>query len=347
MKTSLLWLVLLTGVVSSCSSSKEEVKEMNEEIIPVKVMALERSRMKVEIKTSGVFTTDDETMLSFKQGGIVKSVEVNEGDFVKQGQVLATLEMTEITAAVEQAQLAHEKALRDFNRTKILFEDSVATREQLENAKTACDLSKRQLDAATFNGKYATIRAGVNGYVLKKFVNAGQLVAPGTPVLQINGAGKGEWMLNAGVSDAEWAFLSIGDPALITTDSDPDDPLEAEVSRKSEGVDPLSGTFMVQLKLKKAGKTAIASGLFGKATIAAGRANEGWQVPMEALLDSDGNKADVFVTDDKVTARKVKVQVAQLTSERVLISKGLENAAFLIVSGNAYLTDQSKIKIIE
>lgn len=348
MKKIIFWIAMPAIIIlHSCSSSKSETDTVESDVIPVKIISLEPGTADIKVQTSGVFTTDDETFLSFKTGGIIRSILVQEGDFVKQGQVLATLEMTEINAGLQQATLAHEKALRDYSRVKNLYTDSVTTLEQLQNAKTALELATRQLEAAQFNVRFSTIRANVNGYVLKKFVNEGQLIGPGNPVLQVNGAGKGDWMLTAGVSDAEWASIETGDAAIIATDADPDVQLKAKVSLKSEGVDANSGTFMIRLKLIDKPSTEIAAGMFGKAEIIASRKRNGWIIPFEALLDSDGKKAYVFVTNDKQQALKQEVVVEHIENGSVLISHGLENVRYMIVSGNAYLMDKSKIKITE
>ena len=73
---------------------------------------------------------------------------------------------------------------------------------------------------------------------------------------------------------------------------------------------------------------------------------ETWSVPYEALLDGDGSSGFVFVTNDNKTARKVKVTIAGVEKDHVIISQGLEKMKLLIVSGSAYLTDNSSIQII-
>ncbi|MGY0039503.1 biotin/lipoyl-binding protein [Pedobacter sp. NJ-S-72] len=88
-------------------------------------MKLNQESSNATIAVSGQFTTDDEVLLSFKTGGIINSLLVKEGDAVKKGQLLATLNLTEINAQVQQTQLSYEKAKRDYQRTKNLYSDSV------------------------------------------------------------------------------------------------------------------------------------------------------------------------------------------------------------------------------
>ena len=86
--------------------------------------------------------------------------------------------------------------------------------------------------------------------------------------------------------------------------------------------------------------------MFGKAVITPARGRSCWIIPYDALLDGDGNKGFVFVTCDGRKASRVKVSVSGITRDHVLIDGGLEGCSTLIVTGSAYLTDQSLITII-
>lgn len=338
--------ILLFAVLvqAGCKSSPKETSQ-SEDVIPVRILSLVQDSITSSFSAAGQFTTDDETILAFKNGGIIQRVYVKEGDAVSKGQLLATVNLTEVNAMVEQASQAYQKAKRDFERASNLYRDSVATLEQMQNAKTAMEVARQQYTSAGFNQSYSEIRADKSGYVLRRFANEGQVVGPGTPVLQINGAAAGKWILKAGVSDYQWAQIKPGDKAVVTTDVAPGKSFAAQVTKKSEGVDPQSGTFQVQLQLSEVPAGKLASGLFGKAQFFPSQSIHAWAVPYDALLDGDANNAYVFVTDDMKTARKVKVQVARVASNQVMISGGLEGVKALIISGSAYLNDGSTIRV--
>jgi RND family efflux transporter MFP subunit len=338
--------ICLAILTFSCKE-KTKVEVNTEDVIPVRTMSLQQGTIQQQIVAAGQFTTDDETNLSFKNGGIINRIYVMEGDAVNKGQLLATLNLTEINAVVEQASLAYQKAQRDYQRASNLYKDSVATMEQMQNAKTALDVARQQYSSAGFNQTYSEIRANKSGYVLRKFANEGQVVAPGTPILQINGAANGKWLLKAGVSDYQWAIIKAGDKATIATDALPGKEFNGVVTKKSEGVDPLSGTFLIQIELTDVPASTIASGLFGKATITPSQTTTAWSIPYDALLDGDANSGYVFVTNDNATAQKVKIQIAKVENQQVIVSGGLENAKALIISGSAYLNEGSKIKLVE
>lgn len=343
---------VLSLTLYACKQQQEESLNKDTDVIPVKLLALNKSAAANTVTASGRFTTDDEVYLSFKTGGIINKVLVKEGDAVKPGQLLATLNLTEIDAQVAQAKAGFEKAQRDHQRAGNLYQDSVASLEQLQNSKTALDLARQQLAAAQFNRSYSEIRAPRAGYVLHKLANEGQVVAPGTPVLQTNGAGNGSWFLRIGVSDRDWAAIHVNDKATISSEAVSGKQYKGIVFRRSESVDPYTGAFTIDIKLDAAAAMSVASGMYGHAVINTGNAAEtsasgtSWAIPYDALLDGDGSTGYVFITNDNKTAQKVKVTIAGMEKDKIWIEHGLEQAQSLIISGSAYLTDKSRIKVL-
>lgn len=330
----------------SCGYETEKTDTKIDERIPVSVMELKQEEFQDVMNVSGTFTTDDETILSFKSGGVIRSIFVNEGDPVHKGQLLATLDLDEIESHVNQAQAGQEKALRDYNRVSNLYKDSVATLAQFQDAKTALDVASQQLKIAKFNMNYSEIRAVQDGFVLRKFANPGQVIGSGSPVLMTNGAQSKNWILRVSVSDKDWAEISIKDSANIYYDGNSTEPLKAFVSKKSEGIDPYSGTFTIDLKVEKS-SDKIAYGMFGKAEIYPKNRILTWQVPFESVIDGDGNSGFLYTTNDLKSASKIKILISRIKDNSVLISSGLENSKYLIVEGSAYLSDNSPISIIK
>jgi RND family efflux transporter MFP subunit len=344
-------LTLLSSLAVSCGEKTAAEQKKETDKIPVKLLPLNGQILATNaISVSGQFTTDDETMLSFKTSGIIQSLLVKEGDAIKTGQILATLNPTEIDAQVQQAQLSYDKAVRDHQRINNLYKDSVATLEQLQNTQTSVDIAREQLKSAQFNRSHSQIRAQANGFVLRKLANEGQMVQAGTAVFETNGAQSGNWLLRVPVSNKEWAAIHIQDKAQVEIESMPGKTFSGVISRKSEGINATSNSFTADIKLTGEKPAAIAFGMFGKAKItpvvAAATTTAGpWDIPYDALLEGDGSTGYVFVTSDNKTAHKATVTIAGMEKDHVIISNGLQNAGSLIISGSAYLTEGSAITI--
>jgi len=334
----------LSVLIASCSTKDIKKDNKVDDNIPVSVVSIEQANASQTIEATGTLTTDDETYLSFKTGGIIKSIFVKEGDVVKAGQVLATLDLTEIRTMVEQARIGYEKAKRDAARVRNLYRDSVATLEQLQNVESLLELSRQQLTGAEFNLSHSEIRALKNGVVMKKFANDGQMSGPGTPVLLVNGAGSGKWILRVGLSDQLWNATKVGDKAEVTISAIGNELLQATVVRKSEMADPYTGTFSVDVALNNS-HSKIAAGMIGKVMIHPSIQSKVWTVPYEALLDANGDESYAFVVGADNVAKKVKVKLGAVHNQSIEIISGLESYSLLITKGNAYLKDGSKVKI--
>jgi RND family efflux transporter MFP subunit len=207
-------------------------------------------------------------------------------------------------------------------------------------------VAKEQYEAATFNKSHSEIHAPANGVVLRKFVNAGQVVGTGDPIIQTNGATAGEWILRIGVSDKQWSSLVIGQEASIKVDAFPSRTFKGRVIRKAGVSDSQTGVFAIEISVNSAGEK-FASGMFAAAELPSAEKISSWSVPYEAVLDANDNEGFVFITNDNITATKQPIIIESFNGETIRISRGLEHATALIVSGSAYLSDQSSITVIK
>jgi len=340
----MIYLMAFTLLAGACQEQeKAKVIAVSNEAIPVHIAPVQTGGFSQQIESSGLLQTEEDSRLSFKTGGVVESVLVNEGDFVKRGQLLATLRNTEIAAQVGQVELNVQKAERDYQRIQNLYKDSVATLEQLQNAKTGLDLVKQSLSVALFNQQFIKLIAPTDGFVIKKLSNNGEIAGPGTPVLLLsNISGNSQWILKAGLSDAQWALVKTGSNAEVHIDAYPEKKFSGKVSRRSLTADPVTGSFTVEIRIDLQG-SAPAVGMYAKAIIQTGQVTYASVIPYAALLEANGNKGFVFVTRDKKTVQRKNVVIGKMQENRIEILSGLESGDFVIVTGSAYLNERSTI----
>jgi multidrug efflux pump subunit AcrA (membrane-fusion protein) len=135
--------------ISSCK--KFPLKQEEKPAIPVRTEIVREQLLTFPIHTTGRLSAKTESKLSFKTGGIIQKIHVDEGRSVTRGQILASLNLSEIQPKARQADLALQKAERDYERTKNLYKDSVATLEQFQDVRTALELARSNADIAKFN----------------------------------------------------------------------------------------------------------------------------------------------------------------------------------------------------
>jgi len=341
MKSIFLFILVFTAF----SSCKKPVHERQEpESVRVKVVPLHRENISLPVVTSGLVVPAEEIKLSFKTGGLISAIYVSEGMRVSKGDVLAALNLSEIEAQVEQYKGGYDKALRDFNRAKKLYADSVATLEQMQNAETALKVSKAGFDAANFNLQHSRIVAPENGTILKKLAENSEMIAPGYPVLLFGTSNKG-WKIRTGLADKDFVRISVGDSALATLDAYPESKFRAIVSRISETANPYTGTFEAELDLKAAG-LKLAAGFVANLEIYPGKAEGYISLPVESLTEADGSYGSIFTVNDSMLARKVRVRIFKVYQSSVALydDQGLKGR--VITEGAAYVSDGGQVIII-
>lgn len=340
----------ITAIIMLSTACKHEQKEKNPlveaDVIPVKTAAISILQVPDMITATGLVSTEDEAKYAFKIGGVIKNVLVEEGQFFKKGQLLATLNTTEIAAGLAQNSLGVEKAERDYARAVNLYKDSVFTLEQLQNTKTALDVARKSKEATAFNEHYSRIYAAADGFVTKKMANPGEVVAEGMPVLAVNATDrKNGYELKVGVTDREWSLISIGQKATVTLDGYQGRKFGAVVFRKSQASDPQLGSFQVELKLEL-DDVRPAVGMFGKAEIATRKDDDLMVIPYAALVEADGDKGFVYTTNGRDRVRRMPVEIKRFDNDRVYLREKLLGVDQIVVSNSAYLNENSIVKII-
>jgi len=326
---------LLLLVVAGCTADKQAAPVT---ATPVRVALVQEGPASPAIAATGVVASKDEMRLSFKVGGVLQEIAVNQGQRVRKGQKLAQIELTEVNSQVEQAHQLEQKARRDLERGENLHADQVISLEQLQNLRTQAHVADAQLRAARFNQGYASIIAPRDGVVLRKLAETRELLPAGQVVLVLGGD-DGGFVVRTGLSDREVVQLRLGDTVDVRLDAWPDEHFRARVTEIAGAADERSGLFEVEALLDTTARPLV-SGLVAKLSLVPGRdpAARLPYVPIGAVLEGDRGTASVFVLDG-TTARRREIGVAFLVADSVAVHSGIRNGEQVVTAGAAYLTD--------
>ena len=339
-----LGLFALLGGCGSKSPVDAAPSAASDESIPVHTVVVQQKTVALPIHASGILTSDAEQRLSFKIGGIIRKIYVDEGDVVRPGQLLAVMDKTEIDAQVNQAQQGLAKAERDLGRVNGLYRDSSATLELLQNATTGRDGAKETVRIATFNQQYAEIRATRGGKIIKKLVNEGEITGPGMPAFVLFETGANDWVVKINVSDRDWARLNLGMPASVKMDAYEGTIFSGKLSDLAPAADPASGLYPIEIRVQPQGKR-FAPGLFAEVDITPSKSRPYTMIPVEAIVEGNGQSAFVFaLQSDGVSVKKMLVRVAFLEGNQAVIASGLEGVTEVVTSGAPYLSEKKKVR---
>ena len=309
---------------------------------PVGVVKVTAGSDRAALTVHGVIASRDESRLSFKVGGVIAHINVEAGDSVRSGQVLAEIEPTEIEAQLSQARETDAKATRDLERGEKLYKDEVLSLEQLQNLRTQRQWMAAQLRTAQFNRQYARIVAPADGVVLNRLAAAHELIAAGQPVLVVS-AGKRGYVLRAAVADRELLPLTVGLPATIRVDAAPEVPLAGKITELSRAADLATGLFPIEITLA-ATELRLASGMIASARLEPKGSGTLVRIPAGALVTGDGSSGNVFVLQGGV-ARRRAVTIAFLDGDELALRTGLSSGETVITDGAAFLDDGERVAV--
>lgn len=339
-------LPLLLATAACGRSAKAEAPQVAD-AVAVRTAPVAREWVTRPVEATGTLHSKDELQLSFKMPGVVARVLVTEGQQVRRGQPLATLDLREIDAQVAAARSGVDKAQRDLQRAEALYADSVATLAQVQDARTGADVARSGLQAAAFNRRYATIVAPADGVVLRRLAEGGELVGAGQPVVVLGSSERGQ-VLRVGVADRDAVRLKPGDAATVRFDAFPGEEFAGSVREVAPAADPATGTYQVEVSVSGGGgRKPLSSGLVGRVEMRPAAGAEMALVPIGSILEADGDAATVYtLAADGRTARRLPVTVGFIAGERVAVSGGLEGVASVVTDGAAYLGDGAAVKVV-
>ncbi|MFH0841449.1 MAG: efflux RND transporter periplasmic adaptor subunit [Bacteroidota bacterium] len=342
MNRPVLYVSLLILMLNGCRN--ETAPAPKDETTRVRVISIAPENVSISVHSSGILASEEETKLSFKTGGIIAVIKAKEAEKVNKGDLLASLDLSEIRAGAEMAGNAYEKALRDWTRAKNLYADTVATLEQFQNATTALNVAKSNLEIAIFNQLHSTIKAPSDGTILKQLVRENELVGPGYPVFLFGSRGK-FWKVRSGLSDRDVVRINPGDSAYVSLDAHPGIRFPAVVDQVGGISNPMTGTFETELNLDDMGYR-LASGFIAGVDIYPAGEKRYILLPVVAVIDADGQTGSVFSVSDSSTAVRYPVSIEAIKGSGIAVTGIPESVRTIVTEGAAYLKDGDKIVIV-
>ncbi len=338
----LLWLV---GAFHEKIPAKEAGAQVLHKAAGAATLVVEERRVRVHESAVGTIRPVTETKVGAQILATVRVMHaIRSGQAFKKGDVLVELDDTDLEARLQQARAALEaaqanlaKARTDLARTKRLFAEKVASKEKLDRDQTRVTAGKAQVQglkqavaSAQTILRYATIRAPIDGIIVDKQVNQGDLVSPGQTVVTMYNPGR--LQLIAIVRERLAAKLRVGKSVNVHIEA-----LGKSCAGRVDQIVPeASGTSRsFQVKVTGPCSPDVLSGMFGRLTVAVGERLE-TRIPRSAVR-SIGQLDFVFVvsTDDTLLRRFVRTGDSDASTTEILSG---------LTAGERILADASSVR---
>ena len=304
---------------------------------PVRVAQVNVTSHTVTEDVVGTVRAKLRASIEAKVSGRVVEMKAVEGQLVRAGDLLATLDVQEIRAQLDQALAQREQAEQDLKRFASLVDSGAVTRQEFDAAQARSRVANAAVVQAETMLGYARIAAPFDAVVTRKAADVGDLAVPGKPLLELEDANA--LRLEADVPEALYGRVVPGATLPVTVPA-LDRVFTGTVSEVAAAASAGSRTFLVKLDLPR--DATLRSGLFGRVAVPVGESRE-LRVPASALVVR-GQLEMVFVAKDgKAQLRLVRTGKRQ--GDQIGLLSGLSDGETVVVEGASDLRDGQPLEV--
>lgn len=329
--------------INSCGKNGQSKDLDKKEItaIPVEISTTEIGDIAAVFSGTATLEAENEATVVAKAPGVVKQILVEEGHYVKEGQILAKLDDEQQLYRLNQAKANLNKLHNEFERSKGLFEKNLISADAFDKVKFDFEAAKASYDLAELDLKYSAIRAPINGVVSNRYIKVGNMIQLNQETFRITDFDP----LNAilFVPERHLNKLAKNQKVKITVDALPNFSFEGIIDRISPVVDPQSGTFKVTAIVQDP-ENKLKPGMFGRVNIIYDVHAKTLLVPKEAVMTED-RESSVFVIQDTIALRRM-VKIGYINTTHLEITDGLRVGDTVVTIGQASLKDSARVEII-
>lgn len=370
MKNSISLLFVLVLIVSSCGSSDKkaeleqlknerealtmEINKLEAELLAAGADSVTEGQKKatlVEVATvkeapfthyiavQGRVVSDKNVMLTAKAAGTITRISVDEGQSVRQGQVLAQIDPDLINRSIAELETSLDLANTLFERQKNLWEQNIGTEVQYLQAKNNKESLESKMASLNEQLQQTRITAPFSGVIDDILIKEGEVAAPGTPAIRI--VSPSDFKIRAEIAENYISVVDQGNGVTIELPSY-DTPIRSVVSSVSKVIDPANRTFQVEVDLPDSVSKGIKANMVAYINVEDYENEKAVVIPINAVQFSDGGDDYVFIAEGKkAVVRPIKIGKTHNSEAEVL--SGLKPGDKIVVTGHRNLVDEQSI----
>lgn len=355
------WVLPLVVLVSAITACREQPPPPIETVRAIRTITLSEPASGRMRRFSGVVEAADSSSVSFEVPGNVREVNVDVGERISKGQVLAVLDERTFQLNVKAAQA-------DVGRAEVELRDALSDLERLQRiaGQDRGAISQRSLDqaearygSARNNLSYnisrqnlvkrdlerAVLRAPFDGVISKRYVDPFQQVALGQKLFDLHMEGAMEAAVSVPESEIEYIYLGL--PGEVRFPAIPEQVhkgIVTEVSKVAGG----ANAFPVKVTIE-ADNPRIRPGITAEVILLLGdeQGETAYLIPIEALAPGGSeSKSYVFVFDPETsTVKKTAIESGSFRANNIVVKKGLRVGDIIAAAGVSFLRDGQKVRL--
>ena len=271
-----------------------------------------------------------------QQGGRIRKINVEVGDYVQKGQILAEMDRLQL----QQLELQVQNDELEYERLKGLYEEGGVSQSDFEAAELGYKVRKTNYENVKEN---TILRSPISGFVTARNFDAGDMFSLSAPLFVVQQVVPVKLLV--GISESEYTLVKKGDKVNLTVDALPGRSFTGKVERLYPTIDAATHTFKAEVVVNNADRV-LRPGMYARVTVNFGT-RRSVVVPDQALVKQEGTGTRfIYVLQADGTVRYVPVKTGRHIGTEFEITEGLEDGLTVVVKGQAALKDGVKVNVL-
>ena len=345
-------------IVSGCSGSgatddsKSDDKAQTEEQdakkkedekppVPVEAVAVTRGDIQQTYRTITTLEAEQDVQVVARSSGILQDIFVEEGDRVTKGQVLAQLDVEQLSLEVAQLKATLQKLEKEMERQKSLYSRKLGSSDALDRARFEYESQLAQYKLSQLKLNYASIKAPIDGVIVERMAKSGNFISNNQELFKIVNPSSLKAVLH--LPEKELANVQKNQLVLLAIDALDNKIVRGQIERIRPAIDTSTGTFKVVASLNNH-DNLLQTGMFGKVEVVFDTHPNTLLLEQQAVITQD-NRSHVFVVKDK-KAIQTPVKIGFKQNGVLEIIDGLSESDQVITTGQQILKHETKIEVV-
>ncbi len=329
--------------LAACAGGDKPVATEAENIEPLAVEAVPvgRGDLVAHYSSTAALQAEHSANVIAEMPGTVLSIDVEEGDHVRKGQVLARLDADRSKLTLRQNEAEMDKLKNEVDRNSRLIDRKLIPATMFDQSESQFLAQRADTDLARMKVRKSEIRAPFDGVVTRRWIKRGQFMASNAVAFEI--ADFSELTTRLDIPEADAAALKVGQQVSIEVDALPGQAFAGRIERIAPVVDQSSGTIAVTVTADNSSKRLL-PGLFCRLDIAYDRIADATLLPKSALLGGDDDSTVFVVKDGK--AKRASVKLGRENGDVVQVLDGIAVGDMVVTAGQSGLSDGADVEIV-
>ena len=318
-------------------------KKIKRKPITLDTIQLQEFNRFVDVQAS--VQSSDVVNISSETGGRILMINAKEGQAVRRGQLIATLDLEAVDKQIQELEVSQSLAVTVYERQKRLWDQNIGSEIQFLEAKNNKERLEKTIESLKLQLSKRNVYAPISGVIDREFVKQGEMTSPGMPLAQILNARK--LKIVADVTEKYLGQLKKGDKVKIFFPA-LNQEMERRITLIGRSIDPTNRTFKIEIETPNP-KGVLKPNLLADVSFNDFSQKEAIVVPISLLQEEVSGDQYMFIAtkeNGELIARKKIVEISESYDGKVIVTKGLNPNDLIILEGARSITDGEYLQVL-